>query len=401
MSRIDTGPVLNIHKLTNVEAQRIMLILEETFVKLSLLSYVPPGASPDDAVLPELVGPEIHQVLREQALLEQQYESVSNPGSSDLSHGLPDFETLDDELRHSSRVVARMLMEDRLIVDKIEAVMGGVERDVAMLKFLATFNELKHQAYQKMSTSVEEEKSKEDFYLEVSAREEKASQMLRALQKDLKAEKTEHETEVVALDETIAKLRNEIEHIRSSTAAEIKNLEDTTRTRKDDDKAAWESKDSSLSAEVERLRAELASTSQRDREAEEELRKKKVRYEGEVNNWINNYDKEMREKRGQIKAIRKEYDEEQKKIRFYEEYFQRVEAEKALRAAEQRKLDEEAAKVAAQRTLLNQSAIVFQRVCRGFLVRRQLDKAKKKGKKGKKKGKKGGKGKGKGKGKKK
>jgi len=371
MSRIDTGPPLNIHKLTNVEAQRIMLILDETFVKLSLLSFIPPGATPDDGVLPELVGPEIHQVLREQALLEQQYELVSDPSSGDPAHGLPDFETLDDELRHSSRVVSRMLMEDRRIVDKVEVVMGGVERDASMLRFLATFNELKHQTYQKMSTSIEEEKSKEDFYLEVSAREEKASQMLRALQKDLKSEKAEHEAEVLALDETINKLRTEIDLIRSSTAAEIKDLEESTRTRKDDDKAAWEGTEASLTAELERLRAELGATSVRNRDAEEQLRKKKIKNEGEVEAWIRKYDDEVRDKMSHIKAIHKEYDEELKKIRWYEEHFQRVEAEKAVRAAEQRKLDEEQAKEAAQRALLDHAAIVFQRVCRGFLARRE------------------------------
>ena len=30
------------HKLTNVEAQRIMAILEETYSKIQLLSHVPP-----------------------------------------------------------------------------------------------------------------------------------------------------------------------------------------------------------------------------------------------------------------------------------------------------------------------------------------------------------------------
>lgn len=111
MSRLDLGPQLNMHKLTNVEAQRIMLILEETFLKLSLLSCVQPGVTLDESVLPELVGLDVHQVLSEQAVLEQQYESISNPGNHESTRGLPDFETLDDELRHSSRVVARMVLE--------------------------------------------------------------------------------------------------------------------------------------------------------------------------------------------------------------------------------------------------------------------------------------------------
>lgn len=113
MSQVETGTPVQVHKMTNIEAQRIMLILEETLTKLALLSYIPPSSIPDDAVLPELVGPEIYQVLREQAVLEQQYDTVVQSENGEPAVGLPDFETLDDELRHSSRVVARMLMEVR------------------------------------------------------------------------------------------------------------------------------------------------------------------------------------------------------------------------------------------------------------------------------------------------
>jgi len=379
-----------VHKLTNVEAQRIMLILDETFIKLSLLSLIPGGQMPEDEVLPELIGPEIHQVLREQALLEQQYESVSNPASNEPVKGLPDFETLDDELRHSSRVVSRMLTEDRAIVDKVEASMGGFERDASMMKFLDTFKELKHQIFQKMSTSVEEEKSKEDFYLEVSAREEKASQMLRALHKDLKAEKAEHENEVASLDETISKLRAEIDHIKSSTSADMKSLEETTRAQEDDDKAAFGSKKEQLTLQLATLKTELAETSKRNRDAEEQLRKRKIKNEGEVQAWISRYDSEVREKVNQIKAIRKEYDEEKRQLRWYEEYFDRVDKEQQLKSAEQRKLEEERAKEEAQKAMLNHAASMIQRIFRGRVARRELEKAKK-GKK--KKGKKGGKGK--------
>ena len=43
-----------------------------------------------------------------------------------------------------------------------------------------------------------EEKSKEDWFLEISAREEKASQTLRQLQKEIKAEKAEREKQARA-----------------------------------------------------------------------------------------------------------------------------------------------------------------------------------------------------------
>ena len=66
-------------RLQNVEAQRIMAILEETHSKLELLSRVPPLQLPDEGDLRLVLGPEVLQVLQEQAMLEQQYEMVSAP----------------------------------------------------------------------------------------------------------------------------------------------------------------------------------------------------------------------------------------------------------------------------------------------------------------------------------
>ena len=68
------------NKLTNVEAQRIMAILDETYSKLQMLSNVPPlrrVANYDE--FHREVGPEVAQVLDEQVLLEQQYNWVSTP----------------------------------------------------------------------------------------------------------------------------------------------------------------------------------------------------------------------------------------------------------------------------------------------------------------------------------
>ena len=113
-------------------------------------------------------------------------------GGYDGEQALPDFETLDDELRHSTRVVCRMLREAPMIIERLEETGSGGPAP-AMRKFLSTFLELKSQTFQKLSTSVEEEKSKEDWFLEISTREEKASQTLRQLQKEIKAEKAERE----------------------------------------------------------------------------------------------------------------------------------------------------------------------------------------------------------------
>ena len=116
-------PAQQMHKLTNVEAQRIMAILEETYSKLELISKVPPLQLPEEDALYSALGADVLQLLQEQVVLEQQYEWVSAPQSEQkMEHDveLPDFETLDDELRHSTRVVCRMLREAPGIVARLQ-----------------------------------------------------------------------------------------------------------------------------------------------------------------------------------------------------------------------------------------------------------------------------------------
>ena len=56
------GASAGMHKLTNVEAQRIMAILEESCAKLDLLSHVPPMELPDEDQLRDELGPDVLQV---------------------------------------------------------------------------------------------------------------------------------------------------------------------------------------------------------------------------------------------------------------------------------------------------------------------------------------------------
>jgi hypothetical protein len=377
------------HKLTNVEAQRIMAILEETYSKLELLSHVPPLQLPDEQKLRQELGPEVMQVMLEQAMLEQQYELVSAPQheqllSYDGSQSLPDFETLDDELRHSTRVVCRMIREAPAIVERLQLLdtpaLSGV-----MHKFLSTFAELKAQTFQKLSTSVEEEKSKEDWFLEISAREEKASQTLRQLQKEIKGEKAERERRVSTRNETIQKLREELEEIKTGTVNEIKALERDTTAQEEADKLAFQGKESSLQQELTKLHADLVQKKSENRDSEELLRKKKIKNESEVENWITKYDQDMEEKEREITALRAIYEEERKELLRLEEYFNKLMAEREAQLAEERKKAEEVARQQAQQATLNKAATMLQKMWRGRIARRELErkKAGSRGKKGK------------------
>ena len=130
------------HKLTNVEAQRIMAILEEMYSKISLLSHVPPlRRVPNFEQFQDIVGPEVAQVLDEQVLLEQQYKWVSTPHHEHAAadggfddQALPDFETLDDELRHSTRRLPQLREAPGISAQLKEMDPRALRRDAGCLR---------------------------------------------------------------------------------------------------------------------------------------------------------------------------------------------------------------------------------------------------------------------------
>jgi len=271
-----------------------------------------------------------------------------------------------------------------VIVERLQDISGEATpiTDV-MRKFLGTFIELKTQTLQKLSTSVEEEKSKEDWFLEISAREEKASQTLRQLQNEIKAEKAERERQVSARNETIQKLREELEEIKTGTVNEIKALEADTKAQEEADKTGFQSKEAALKEELAKLSAELAKRKDEDRESEEILRKRKVKYELEVENWISRYDQEVDEKEKEIAALRAIYDEEKKELTRLEDYFNQLMIEREAQLAIERKKAEEHARVHAQQATLHKAATMLQKMWRGRNARRDLERKKGGGKKGK------------------
>jgi hypothetical protein len=131
---------------------------------------------------------------------------------------------------------------------------------------------------------------------------------------------------VSARNETIQKLREELEEIKTGTVTtlrlpehahptpehltltlrrplthapftcprsparpqvnEIKALEADTKAQEEADKTGFQSKEAALKEELAKLSAELAKRKDEDRESEEILRKRKVKYELEVENWI-------------------------------------------------------------------------------------------------------------------
>ena len=89
----------------------------------------------------------------------------------------------------------------------------------------------------------------------------------------------------------------------------------------------------------------------------------------------------------EIQALRAIYEEERKEMLRLEDYFNKLMAEKEAQLAEERKKAEENARQQAQQATLSKAATMLQKMWRGRIARREMEKKKsgKGGKGGKKK----------------
>eukprot|EP00967_Tisochrysis_lutea_P006204 scaffold7364_cov31-Tisochrysis_lutea.AAC.1 len=382
------------HKLTNVEAQRIMAILAEMLSKLNLIARLPSGHLPDTSSLRAALSSDVLQLLEEQMILEQQYEWVSRAqaaGGAPAGTDMPDFETLDDELRHSTRVVCRMLKEAPGIITQVNSSVEEPDGKAtpSMRRFLKSLNDLKDQTYARLCMSVEEEKAKNDWFEEVRTREERASHQLRQLQKELRSEKADREKDVSTRDEQIRKLRVELEGIQKSTLAQIAEIEAEAKAQEDADRQAFIDRESALRAELNKVKADLTAKRKENKDSEDALRKRKVKNESEVEQWIAKYDQDVGEKDAELNSLKAVYADEQKEIARLESYFAEMAAERELQLEKERKLAALRAREHAQQQALEKAATYVQKIWRGKRERRALEKAKSgKGGKGGKGGKK-------------
>ena len=112
---------------------------------------------------------------------------------------------------------------------------------------------------------------------------------------------------------------------------------------------------------------------------------RQTKNESEVENWITKYDQDMEEKEREITALRAIYEEERKELSRLEDYCNKLMAEREAQLAEERKKAEEVARQQAQKATLDKAATMLQRMWRGRIARRELErkKAGSRGKKGK------------------
>ncbi|KAJ1547420.1 hypothetical protein HK096_003031, partial [Nowakowskiella sp. JEL0078] len=280
-------------KLTNVEAQRIMAVLQEAQRKVNLISLIPEHM---DRRVQSIFPFDTIAIMTEHKQLEHRYKSLIE--SREFDKSVTDHSECIKQLRTSTRSIYRHFLQNPNAMSKLRYLKST--KLAIVNQFEQLLQEVKMLVYERLRTTVEEEKSKQDQLSVIIAKEQKTSNEVKALQEELEKAKRERSNEISKKNDII---RHELRDIKQQAEETTKRLETRSKQKEDMDLQQFKDKETTLRHEISNLKTQLQENTKKNREDEAQLRKKKFKIESEVENWIHKYDQDMEEKQTEIEDI--------------------------------------------------------------------------------------------------
>ncbi|CAI9598575.1 unnamed protein product [Staurois parvus] len=387
-------------KLSSVETQRVVAVLDETIKNLehvSLFQHAIENLERYSIVFgSELMGAlrEHHrlQVNMQRQLSHLSKESTEEKGMQGLLWGKTNmvdrahmnFLTLRQGVQSSVRNILRWFLANPTASKALRS--EGQIRDQAFQKLIQSLSELRGFLFEMLLTSPLEQKERIHFLQEITVRDHKNREALSALEEELNAAIFDRDTEIAKQNEVIRQLKISLHQLEKISESQVRRTVQEAEKQQKSDHRASEGKCTKLQQDLQQLRSQLNGAIAENREVELSLRKKKYKVETEIENWIQKYDADMGEKQTELEEIESVYEEEKVQLAELKENLSVFEVEyvQIMEERHQAQLKKEAEeKDLANR---NHAATIIQAHWKGYQVRKAMKSKKKKKKKGKGKG---------------
>jgi len=358
-----------------------MAVLGETLDRLDYLSYVP---TENDMVLTEQLEEEgcidVATVLQKQWQIEDAHSLKGDPGQTRGPSGS------DQQMYTNTRALCRSLRSNAVAVETLYQS-SNQDRSPAFLACLKALKELTDVTLRKMSTTVEDENSQKNLLRDVTQKEKGAEEDRATLQAQLNMERKEKERDVAQLDMKRLKLMKELQEITENTKIQQKEIEQEQRERLEKANAEHSELTNKLGATIEKLEKDITSIREANSVKEAAHRKKMNKALHELQSAVETYDTGMGEREDKSEGLQGMYDTEKDQLQKLDEHFNKVDAENARIAEEERIISEIRSKESGAQKVLDDGAAMIQKHIRGRLARAEYKKLQKAAKKkGKKKG---------------
>ncbi|CAH1802029.1 unnamed protein product [Owenia fusiformis] len=406
-------------KLTTVESQRILTVLEETIKRSEMITILPYLMDNMDRFA-IVLGNELVNMLKTHRVMLDSYKDLKSnterlikkkdrKGSPKLkddgsrassASSIGSSRSIDDRLEssiHNLHLVANQITQScknilrafSLNPSAVNTLRGEKSwRSIDARTLIGTMSELKEIILEKLLTTPVEELEKQKYLEQITDRERQNATVIHKLEAELAAAEEDKESEIKKKNDVIRKLQADLFQIDKFSQEHIRRTKQEAEKQESADVKNSEGKKQKLTQEVNQLSTQMANLVTEHREHEQSLRKRKYKIETEVENWIQKYDQDMGERQDEFEEIDAVYTEEKKQLNELEERFKTLEAEYNSIMEERRISRERREAQEREMQAAVKAATTIQAYWRSFKVRKAL-KARKKGKKGKgKKGKK-------------
>lgn len=368
--------------------------MDELKEKLTYLSVVTPQVleglqSEDGQTACELLGPDLVKQFSEQIRLEEIYV-VANQASDGAFGHTEDNEDVREDVKSLQKNTLELCRKMKAVPNIVQELRNFQEtRPGAVIQFLKTLADMQELTLKRLTTTVEEERSKMELLEHYKVKEFEASKRKQQLEKDLHHIRRECERAQSQRTEVLTKLKADLLDVKDSKLDRMNALRTRYENRMKEYQEQFNGRKEDYLKKINALKEKNTKT--RGQSNEDELAKKKTvrRYEMDVENVIKQYDTTIKEMAYNLNEHQEGFKKEQKQLLELREHFSKVDSEKECISNEEGIADARRAKLEAEKQRRADSAAQVQAFWRGIIQREQYQVLKKNKKKkgGKKKGK--------------
>eukprot|EP00928_Gymnodinium_smaydae_P078716 TRINITY_DN62809_c0_g1_i1.p1 TRINITY_DN62809_c0_g1~~TRINITY_DN62809_c0_g1_i1.p1 ORF type:complete len:419 (-),score=152.69 TRINITY_DN62809_c0_g1_i1:37-1194(-) len=361
-------------KPKNIDAQRILAIMDELKEKLSFLSVVTPQVleglqGEEGQAACDSLGPDLVRQFAEQIRLEEMYVLASTQADGTFGHADDNEEAREDikSLQKNTLELCRKMKTVPTIVQELRYFQET--RPGAVIQFLKTLADMQELTLIRLTTTLEEEHSRAELLKHYVNREQEANTRKQQLEKDLNHIRRECERAQSQRTEILTKLRADLLDVRDSKAEKMSALRTKYENRMKDQHEAFTQREAELTKRINSLR-ESNKKAKGDNEQDEAGKKKTVRrYEMDVETQIKLYDSSVKQDAYMLSEHQELHKKELKQLEDLREHFEKVDAEKACIANEEAIVEARRQKLEAEKARKNAMAATVQAFWRGILMR--------------------------------
>lgn len=245
--------------LTEIEAFRAQVLLEEALNKLNFLHSVSSSASGAGDELTQHMGVEISRIIQEQRELERKYETlIAQRGQlkglvnkAKFVETQKDIQDVAHRLKESNRSLCRNLKENPNVQGNLEKMKA--ERAQVQEWLEETKSELVEHSFANLVSKVDAERREQERLSEVKKKEKEATANVKQLEAELQRENADHERETKLANQEIKELKEDLQRNKTISEIEFKFEEKKLRAREQALLRIHTQKEKKLNEEFERL----------------------------------------------------------------------------------------------------------------------------------------------------